>query len=138
MWQLMIAVCAWACANLFFKVARLHLSTTGVLIWQTAGIVVASLVIYFIIREPNFSSGRASSVSLAFFGGAISIVGAYFFLDALGTIRLAIAVPFSSLYVVLTCILSVILLREEMSTMQIVGAVITVIGSMLLGISNVK
>ena len=138
MWQLMIAVCAWTAANLFFKIARVNISTTGVVMWQTVGIVIATLIIVLMTRGQHGFFDRPLGVFLALLGGAISIVGAYFFLEALGTVRLAIAVPFSSLYVVLTCILSVLLLREKMSVMQVIGAVITVIGSMLLGISNAK
>ena len=138
MWQLLIAVCAWAFANLFLKIARVHLSTPCVFIWQVAGIVVVSLIIFFLARGQDVFTNRFSGVAWAFFGGATSIVGAYFFLESLGTIRLGIAVPFSSLHVVLTCILGVLLLREKMTLVQIVGAITVVIGSMLLGISNAK
>ena len=138
MWQLLIAVCAWAFANLFFKIARVHLPTTGVFIWQTAGIVLVSFIVFFLARGQDVSTARLPGVLWAFFGGAVSIIGAYFFLESLGTIRLGIAVPFSSLHVVLTCILGVLLLREKMTLAQIIGAIAMVIGSMLLGISNAK
>ena len=138
MWQLLIAVCAWAFANLFLKIARVHLSTTGVFVWQVAGIVVVSLIVFFLARGQDVFHAPFSSAVWAFFGGAISIAGAYFFLESLGTIRLGIAVPFSSLHVVLTCILGVLLLREKMTLVQIIGAIAVVVGSMLLGISNAK
>ena len=138
MWQLLIAVCAWAFANLFLKIARVHLSTSGVLVWQVAGIIVVSLIIFFFARGQGIFHAPFSGAMWAFFGGAVSIAGAYFFLESLGTLRLGIAVPFSSLHVVLTCILGVLLLRENMTLVQMIGTITVVIGSVLLGISNAK
>ena len=138
MWQLLVAVCAWAFANLFLKLARVHLSTTNVFLWQTAGIIFVGLIIFFLSRGQHIVTAPFSGTLWAFFGGAISIIGAYFFLESLGTIRLGIAVPFSSLHVVLTLILGFVLLREKMTIMEIIGAVTIVIGSVLLGISNAK
>ena len=139
MWQLLIAVCAWAFANLFLKIARVHLSTASVFLWQMGGIILVTLMVFLLTRSTlDIFIAPFSGILWAFLGGAISIVGAYFFLESLGTLRLGIAVPFSSLHIVLTCILSILLLREKMTLVEVVGIVTIVIGSALLGLSNVR
>ena len=139
MWQLLIAVFLWALANLFLKIARVHLSTSGTFMWQMAGIILVTFIVFFLTRRTSsIFDSPLHGILWAFLGGAVSIIGAYFFLESLGTIRLGVAVAFSSLHIVLTCILGIVLLHERMTLMEIIGTITIVIGSALLGLSNVK
>ena len=139
MWQLFIAVCLWALANLFLKIARVHLSTASVFLWQVAGIVLVTCMVFFLTRRTSgIFESPLHAILWAFLGGVASIIGAYFFLESLGTIRLGVAVAFSSLHIVLTCLLGIVLLHEKMTLMEIIGAITIVIGSALLGLSNVR
>ena len=139
MWQLLIAVFLWAFANLFLKIARIHLSTSSTFLWQMIGVILVTLIVFFLTRRTSsvFDS-PLSGIVWAFLGGTFSIIGAYFFLESLGSIRLGIAVAFSSLHIVLTYILCVTLLHEKMTPLEIIGITAIVAGSALLGISNIK
>ena len=139
MWQLLIAVVFWAFANLFLKIARMHLSTAGTFLWQMGGVIPVALIVFLIMRSASdIFTAPFSGILWAFFGGAFSFAGAYFFLESLGTIQLGIAVAFSSLYIVLTFILGIALLQERMTLIETIGAITIVIGSALLGLSNIK
>jgi len=136
MGKLMLAVIAWALANFFLKLARVSLTTSGVFIWQGAGIVAATLIIFFFIRPQLIAAVDVKSALWAFMAGVVSMVGAYFFIESLGTVRLNIAVPFSSIYVVLVCAMSFVFLGEKITLMQIIGIIAMLGGSILLGVGD--
>ncbi|MDP3779350.1 MAG: EamA family transporter [bacterium] len=136
MGKLVLAVLAWTFANFFLKLARVSLSTSSVFIWQGAGIVAATLIIFFFVRPQLMFMVDLKGAVWAFIAGGVSIIGAYFFIESLGTVRLNIAVPFSSIYVVLVCVMSVVFLGEKMTFMQIVGTVAMLGGSILLGMGE--
>ncbi len=136
MWQLIAAVILWAFANIFFKIARESMSASVVLVWQAVGIVIASSFVLILTRAHRLMNGEFFPSFWAFCGGAASIIGAYYFLESLGALRVSIAVPFAALHIALTCILGFFFLKENMSLIQMTGVITIIIGSMMLGISS--
>jgi len=125
-------------ANFFLKLARVSLTTSGVFIWQGAGIVAATLIIFFFVRPQLIVAVDVKAALWAFIAGGVSIIGAYFFIESLGTVRLNVAVPFSSIYVVLVCVMSLIFLGEKMTLIQVIGTIAMLGGSILLGMGEAK
>ena len=134
--QLLIAVCAWGIANFFLKLARASIPTQTVLVWELVGICGMALVAYALMRmHVSFHFSFPGSF-WALLGGVSGIIGSYFFLEALGIIRLDIAAPFSSLHVLISALSGILFLQEKITLLEIFAVLAMVAGSILLGISE--
>lgn len=128
------AVLFWGVANFLFKVATAKASPISVLLGEVLGIIAGTLMIVCLDRSALASLGK-TGYAWSVAGGAILIAGAYLFLRALPHVNLAIAMPFSSLNVLVSALLGVLILSERLTNTQIAGGILMIFGAVLLGMS---
>lgn len=141
MYKLLISVGAWGFGNLFMKFALdHHMGAGSVLSWSIGGQFFAlMLLIYFSVGPPVIRPSLAGV--WAFLGGAIGLIGGYFFLEVLGQKRLAVVSPFiSPLNMALTIVLGVVVLKEHLhlNVFHIIGIASALVSAVALAIAEWK
>ena len=134
---LLVAVLLWGVSNFFFKIAVGRLPAIAVLGWEMIAVVgTVSAVLYWERTGLDFSD-RAGMI-WALLGGSTVVLGGYFFLKALGSTKLAIAMPFSALNVLVSALLGILILGERLSLVHTIGALGMVISAILLSLPEGK
>src|SRR3989344_7138735 len=103
------AVLFWGVANLLFKIASSRISPISVLFGEIFGIIAGALAVIYWDRS-NLTTLHKTGYIWSAVGGVTLIGGAYLFLKALPHVKLAIAMPFSSLNVLVSALLGVLIL----------------------------
>lgn len=128
---LIMAVFAWGFSNFFFKLARFRVDAISALFWEGTALMIVIPVIVA-IRTGFVVSRDPVGIAWSLAGGASVILGGWLFLEALGKIPLAIAMPFSALNVLVSALLGILILGERLSPLHTAGAIGMIISAMLL------
>lgn len=128
---LLAAVLLWGISNFFFKLAVGRIPAISVLGWEMIAVVgTVSFVLFWERSGLDFSDRMG--MAWALLGGSTVVLGGYFFLKALGVTKLAIAMPFSALNVLVSALLGVLILGERLGATHTIGALGMVISAALL------
>lgn len=134
---LLVAVILWGLANFLLKLARITIDAPSVQAAQIAGVMIG-VVFFYAFGKYAMSSlySHAFGYAFSFLAGICGFVGTYFFLYALGAEKLSFASQISSLHVVVATILGVLFLKETLHIWEIIGGVLMIVGTILLGMTK--
>lgn len=132
------AVILFGVANFFIKLARYRMDTISIMAWEGLAAAVMVVAAVFLRNTALSISTDKFGAFWALCGGAAVFVGSYLLLEALGKIKLAIAMPFFALNVLVSALLGVLILGERLGLWHTVGALGMVISAMLLSLPEGK
>ncbi|MEM0382317.1 MAG: DMT family transporter [Nitrososphaerota archaeon] len=126
----MLALLVW---GVWGFTARLAAASIG---WREMTVLgsigsVSSMIIFALLTRPNLSYPLGASM-LAFVVGVLGFLGAPIFYVALERNPSAIVVVVTSLYPVVTMILSTLILKEIPTTRQVVGIMLAIAALVLI------
>lgn len=123
---------AWGIFGLFSKLALQHLDPRSVLIFQELGALIVVLAVAASVGfRPEL---HPMGVTFAMLSAGIGALGGILFLFVLKSTKASVAVPVTSLYPVVTVLLSVLVLHESISFKQGLGIVFAVIALVLFSL----
>ena len=127
-----LALLFWGFWAFLPKLALQTIDQQSVLILQTIGTVIGSLVVLVSIRfRPQWHPKGALYALLT---GLTGIVGFLFYLTALRKGKAPVVITMTSLYPVLSLLLAFLVLKEPVSKTQIAGFVLAVAAIVLFSI----
>jgi len=127
-----ITIISWGFVGFFLKLASSHSHWTGIYIVSNLALFVASLLIY-IIQKPSISVG-SPGFNYAMIAGIMMSLSAITFYIAIQTGKAIIVIPLTSLYPVVTIVLSYLILHEEISLTKGIGITLAVVALILVAI----
>ena len=135
--SLLVAVILWGLANFLLKFARVTMNAPSVQAAQIFGVMVGVVIFYGFSRYSlDPPHGHIKEYILGILAGGCGFLGTYFFLYALGGEKLSFASQISSLHVVVATILGVLFLKETLHIWEIIGGVLMIVGTILLGMTK--
>lgn len=125
-----LTVVTWGLWGVFSKIASNYAKPRQALIFQTVGVLAFGLVV--LVMEKFRIEWSAAGFSWAAIGGFLAFVGFLTFFAALEQGKASTVVTLSALYPLVTILLSVVFLREKLTTRQGIGIALAMIASALL------
>ena len=135
-WQLpaTIALLIWGLWAFLPKLALQAFEPRSVLVWESLG---SALVGLGVLVSVGFRvQATPVGVLAAVITGACGLGGALFFLMALDRGKASVVVPFTSLYPLITLVLSVLFLGERPSPTNLLGVLFAMVAVVLLSIGS--
>ena len=127
------AVLLWGVWGILLKQASVNLNPLNNLVFSGMGSLVVVLgSIALLGGKVDFSSSR--SIVFSVLAGFIGTLAVLFFIYAVSKGRVSAVVPFTSLYPIVTVLLAVVLLGENISVRQIFGIGFALIALLLLSL----
>jgi transporter family protein len=131
-----IAIFAWGVWGIFTKISLRHYIWQQTFIITSLVMIIASFIIYFYSIYPNENlSFSSSSFYYALAVGITGVIAYYGFYNAIKFGKVVIVVPLTSLYPVITIVLSLIFLGEKISIPQGLGIIFAIVAIVLFSIS---
>lgn len=128
----MITVISWGFMGFFVKLAYRYVSWPQIYIITNALMFASSLLVY-ISEKPSITVGT-TGFNYALISGFISVLGTIAFYAALQGGKAIIVIPLTSLYPVITVVLSYLLLHEEITLTKGIGITLALIAIVLVAI----
>lgn len=127
-----VALLLWGVWGLFPKLATNYLSPASVMVFEGLGHL---LVIVVVLASLSFRPELHSrGVAFAILAGLIGTLGTIPFLYAISRGKAAVVVPMTSLYPLVTIILSLLILKEPMTWKQGLGIVFALMALLLFAL----
>jgi len=127
-----ITIISWGLWGFFNKLALNHLHWTEVYFVSSLALFVASVLIWA-SQKPSINVGSAG-FNYAIIAGIMMALGAVAFYVALQTGKAVIVIPLTSLYPVVTIVLSYLILHEQISPTKGIGIVLAVVALVLMAL----
>jgi len=127
-----VTIISWGLVGFFDKLALNHLDWTEIYVVSNLAILAASLLIY-ISQKPSISVGSAG-FNYAMIAGIMMALSTIAFYVALQTGKAVIVIPLTSLYPVVTIVLSYLILHEQISLTKGVGITLAVVALVLIAL----
>jgi transporter family protein len=127
-----VTIISWGLVGFFDKLALSHLHWTEIYVVSNLAILAASLLIY-ISQKPSISVGSAG-FNYAMIAGIMMALSTIAFYVALQTGKAVIVIPLTSLYPVVTIVLSYLILHEQISLTKGVGITLAVVALVLIAL----
>lgn len=124
------AMVLWGLWAFLPKFSTRHLDTHSALIFQQLGAVAAGLCVLAAMKFRV--KVEWTGISYAFLTGVLGVVGLIFYLQAVTRYRLSVVVPVTSMYPVVTILLSLTILREKISPVQWLGVFFALLAIVLI------
>jgi len=132
-WQLpaTIALLVWGLWAFLPKLALRTFDPRSVLVWESVGSLTVGLIVLASLsfRAQVWPPGGALAAVVT---GLCGLGGVYFFLLALERGKASVVVPFTSLYPLITLLLSLAFLRERPSPASLLGVAFAIAAVVLL------
>ena len=126
-----LALLCYGLWGFFPKLAAQHLDPKNVVIYQTFGTVLMTLVIPLL---PGYKwEGYQPASLFGLLTGLVGVIGNLFFTIALSKGKASIVTPLTATYPIITLLLATIFLREAISIRQRVGIALAFLAALLLG-----
>jgi transporter family protein len=115
----LLALVLWGLWGVFSKIAATHLPSWAIFLVEIWVYLVVGGLIWGLLRTPVTWTvpGAAAAVAAGLSGG----FALFFFLKALSTGPAAVVVPLTSLYPVITVLLGITFLQEDLSLRHLLG-----------------
>jgi len=126
------AILTWGTVGYVQKISANLLGPAAVVFWATIGYVVAALALlpYLPAHRPALT---ATVLILGLSSGLLNNIANWFLYSALHKgAPASIAIPLTALYPLVTVLLALTLLHESLSLRQGIGALLAVVGGVLL------
>jgi len=127
-----ITIITWGFVGFFLKLASKYSSWTEIYIVSNVALFVVSLLL-FISQKPSISVG-SHGFNYAMIGGIMMSLAAITFYIAIQVGKAIIVIPLTSLYPVVTIVLSYLILHEEISLTKGFGIILAVLALVLVAI----
>ncbi len=114
----LVALIFWGLWGFFPKIAGFYIDPVSILIYEIAGTIAVGLVIILLGFRPEISNTGAI---LGVLTGITLTLGSLFFLFALSKGKASVVVTMTALYPLITIILAVVILREQITLRQGIG-----------------
>lgn len=128
----LVALVCWGLWGFFAKLASKYLDWTHILLISSVVSLLTAIVV-FSVGKPQIDAHSPGFVYalLAGFTGAVALVAFY---NALGTGNISIVVPLTSLYPVITIVLSFLILSERISPLKGLGLALALAAIVILSL----
>jgi transporter family protein len=115
----LLALVLWGLWGVFSKIAATHLPSWAIFLVEIGVYLVVGGLIWGLLRTPVTWTfpGAAAAVAAGLAGG----FALFFFLKALSTGPASVVVPLTSLYPVITVLLGITFLQEDLSLRHLLG-----------------
>ena len=127
-----ITIISWGFVGFFLKLASNHSHWTEIYIVSNLALLVASLLLY-ISQKPSISVG-SPGFNYAMIAGIMMALSTISFYVAIQTGKAIIVIPLTSLYPVVTIVLSYLILHEQISLTKGVGIILAVVALVLIAL----
>jgi len=127
-----ITIITWGTMGLLIKLAYQHTNWPQIYILTNAIMFASSLLIY-ISQKPTITMG-SQGFNYALIAGIASVIGTIAFYSALQAGKAIIVIPLTSLYPVITVILSYLILHEQITLTKGLGILLALIAIVLVAI----
>jgi len=127
-----ITIISWGFVGFFLKLASNYSHWTEIYIVSNLALFVVSLLIY-ISQKPAINVG-SSGFNYAMIGGIMMSLSAITFYLAIQLGKAIIVIPLTSLYPVVTIVLSYLILHEKISLTKGFGIILAVVALVLVAI----
>jgi bacterial/archaeal transporter family protein len=125
----LLALVFYGLWGFFPKMATLHLDAKSIIFYETLGILLIAILMYFLI--PGKVNTNTKGVIFSVLTGIAGMVGTLFFLLALKNGKASIIILFTALYPIMSVLLVQIILRESITLKQGIGMCFAVIAIVL-------
>lgn len=134
-WSILTIVC-FGLWGVFSKVAVDSLGWKSTTILYILGYVWVIPVLFFIYRPaiPLHSPASNLAIISAILAGTLAIVASIGFNIALTSAEASIVVPLTSLYPVITIVISILFLHEKLKLTQGIGMILAIVAIILLSL----
>jgi transporter family protein len=129
-WFALVTLLSWGIAGLLQKLSTNHISAESSLIW---------LVVGFLLLEPFLYPGKsvfaysAANLTWALLSGVLNALGAWALFAALKSGgKASIVAPVTALYPLVVIALVPFVLKESITTLQVMGVICSLIAIVLL------
>ncbi len=131
-WMLsaLVTLLAWGVWGFFSKLASTYTRPRQTLLFQVAGVMAVGLVVLSLERFHIDWSPQGFSWSFA--AGFVNFIGFLFFFAAVEKGKVSTVIAMSSLYPVVTIVLSILFLQEKISAREGLGIVCALLAGFLL------
>ncbi len=127
-----ITIVTWGIMGLIIKLAYQHTNWPQIYILTNTIMFTSSLFIY-VSQKPTINVG-SQGFNYALIAGIVSVIGTIAFYSALQAGKAIIVIPLTSLYPVITVILSYLILHEEITLTKGLGIILALIAIVLISI----
>ncbi|HEX2524637.1 MAG TPA: DMT family transporter [Terriglobia bacterium] len=126
----LLAMVLWGIVGLLQKMGANRISAHSLLVWLTVGFLV--LMPWFLQSSSPFTLG-IPQVILGIVAGTINGMGSWFLFASLGLgAKASVAIPLTALYPLLTILLAVVFLAENLTSLQWIGILLALVGGVML------
>jgi transporter family protein len=126
----LLAIVMWGIVGLLQKMGANRISAHSLLVWLTVGFLV--LMPWFLQTSNPFTLG-VREVILGIVAGTINGMGSWFLFASLGLgAKASVAIPLTALYPLLTILLAVVFLAENLTWLQWLGIFLALVGGAML------
>jgi bacterial/archaeal transporter family protein len=126
----LVTLLAWGVWGFFSKLASTHARPRQTLLFQVAGVMAVGLVVLSMERFHVEWSPQGFGWSFA--AGFVNFIGFLFFFSAVEKGKVSTVIAMSSLYPVVTIVLSILFLQEKISPREGLGIVFALLAGFLL------
>jgi len=130
----MLTIISFGLWGVFSKIAVDSMGWRNATILYTLGFVWVAPALFFLYR-PSIHVG-ASNIAIVFalLAGAVSVAAIVGFNIALTTGEASVVVPLTSLYPLITIVISLLFLHEKLSLTQGIGIILAIVAIILISI----
>ena len=128
-----LAIVFWGILGVISKLAFDYMDWKQLFILSNIGFLVVSLGFYLYFR-PGFSNVSQTGIIFGIVAGIVGAIATLGFYIALSQGKASIIVPLTSLYPVITILLSFLILKEKITILQGVGIALALIAMFLISL----
>jgi transporter family protein len=122
----------WGLWGFFQKLATNHISPRNVYVFAGIGPII---VVLFVLLSLNFRMQiNREGIAYALLAGLAGSIGGLFFVHSVSRGKASIVITLTALYPVVTILLSLIVLKEEITIKQGIGIILALISMVLLAV----
>ena len=126
----LIAVALWGVVGLLQKLGTNRISADSLLVWLMVGYL---LLLPWLIQAVDFSELTQKDVVVGILAGLTNGLGAWFLFTALEKgAKASIAIPLGALSPLVTILLAIVFLAEELTFVQSTGVCLAILGGVLI------
>jgi uncharacterized membrane protein len=125
-----VSMLSWGCSDFFVAKSARKTDPFKAFLWsQTIALTLMFPIFFKFFEVPKFT---ASIIGLVLASGVLTVIANWSFYKALRVGKVAIVMPVESCWAVVTVFLSIALLNEVLTTLQISGVIFAIGGAVLV------
>lgn len=130
-----LAFISWGLWAFFIKLAEKHFSVSNIFVWYGLFYFIFTFILSFLFLKNEINRNIFNIwVIFIVIAGLTASLANLFFYYALSKGNASVIVPLTALYPLVTIILSLVILKERVTSYQIIGIIFALIAGILLSI----